>query len=471
VIKALLHLVAFAAATFAWIAHGIHDALFRHLARSGLVLGVTAFSKQETVFFDELLAGFDDLLVFGRNVSKFNADPVLLERSQGTAIWRPTPYVSVSVDGPAGTDISASFADVTQLSVPIGLGFNKAVPWSMTSDDLNDKQQRERKYQSAMQRLATDINVACANVAALQGTLVVKRTVAASGFDDLAAADALMMEQGLVGDASRRIAVLHARDYNNTASTLAKPQTSANPKVNNAYENAYVGRVSGFETFKSDYTYRLTLAAGVTVTVNGANQRYVPRATSTAGTGETSNVDNRYQNLAVTVTSGAIKVGDKFTIAGVNAVHHISKTDTGQLKTFTVTGIVSGGGGTGTIQISPPIIAADSAPTQPELEYKNVTAAPANGAAITWLNTASSNVAPFWDERAIELLPGRNGVDEGLTSAGAGFMRGTTEMGIDVVMYKFFDINTKKYKYRCDTRFGVGMTNPEMCGLMLFSQT
>jgi hypothetical protein len=59
-------------------------------------------------------------------------------------------------------------------------------------------------------------------------------------------------------------------------------------------------------------------------------------------------------------------VGDRFTIAGVNAVHHISKTDTGQLKTFTVTAIVSGAGGTGTIQISPPIIAADSAPTQPE---------------------------------------------------------------------------------------------------------
>jgi hypothetical protein len=40
------------------------------------------------------------------------------------------------------------------------------------------------------------------------------------------------------------------------------------------------------------------------------------------------------------VTSGTVKVGDKFTIAGVNAVHHISKADTGQLKTFTITAIV-----------------------------------------------------------------------------------------------------------------------------------
>ncbi|NVO06791.1 MAG: hypothetical protein HXX19_13060 [Rhodoferax sp.] len=463
--------LAFVCASVAWLGHQINAALFNYQTKTGLILGATAFSKQETVFFDQLLAGFDDLLVFGRNVSLFQADPIVLERSQGLAFWRPVPYVSVSVDGPAGTDISANFGDMTQLSVPIALGYDKSVPWTMTSNDLNDKQQRERKLQSAMQRLATDINVACANVAALQGTLIVKRTVAASGFDDLAAADSLMIEQGLVGDTPRRVAVLHARDYNSMASVLAKPATSANPKVNTAYENAFVGRIAGFDTFKSDYTYRLTAAAGVTVTVTSANQRWVPKATSTAGTGEIQNVDNRYQTLPITVTSGTVKVGDKFTIAGVNAVHHISKVDTGQPKTFTITAIVTGAGGTGTVQISPPIIAADSSPTQPELEYKNVTATPGAGAAITFLNTVSGNVMPFWDERAIELLPGRNGIDEDLQSAGAGYMRGTTELGVDVVMYKFFDINTKKYKYRCDTRFGVGMTNPEMCGVALFSQT
>lgn len=429
----------------------------------------TAFSKQETVKFDEMLAGFDDMLVIGRNVSKFNADPKILERSQGTAIWRPMPYISTTVDGPAGTDISASFSDVTQLSVPISLGYDKSVPWKMTSNDLNDPQQRDRKMQSAFQALASKINVSCADVAGIYGTLTVKRTVAASGYDDLSLADALMIEQGLVGDMGRRVAVAHARDYNNMASTLAKPQTSANPKVNTAYEKAFIGVVSGFETFKSDYTYRLTAAAGVTVTVNGANQYYTPRATSTATTGETANVDNRYQNLTIAVTSGTVKVGDKFTVAGVNAVHHITKGDTGQLKTFTITAIVSGAGGSGVVTISPPIISGGGA-TQAELEYKNVSATPANGAAITFLNTTTGNVMPFFDDRAIELLPGRNGIDEGLTAAGAGYMRGTTELGIEVMLYKFFDINSKNYKYRCDSRWGVGMTNPEMCGNVLFSQ-
>jgi hypothetical protein len=430
----------------------------------------TAFNKQETVLFDDLLAGFDDLLAVGKNVSKVELDATTLERSQGTQIWRPVPYVSVSVDGAAGTDISASFADVTQLSVPIGLGFDKTVPWKMTSNDLNDPQQRDRKLKSAVQRLATDINIACANVASLQGTLVVKRTAAASGYDDLSAADALMVEQGLVGDSLRRVAILHGRDYNTMAGNLAKPQTSANPKVNTAYEKAYVGEVAGFETFKSDYTYRLTAAAGVTCTINGANQYYVPKATSKAGSGEEQNVDNRYQIITIAVTGGTVKAGDAFNIAGVNAVHHVAKNDTGQLKTFRIVSQQTGAaGGSGTYLISPPIISAQGA-SQVEKEYQNVTATPANGAAITWLNTAAGNVAPFWDERAIELLPGRNGIDEGLAASGAGYMRGTTELGIEVIMYKSFNINTKQYFYRCDTRFGVGMTNPEMCGIVLFSQ-
>ena len=430
----------------------------------------TAFSQQETVLFDKLMAGFDDGLVVAKQVTVTNLDPVLLERSQGLQFWRPQPYISTTVDGNAGTDISSSFTDVTQLSVPLGLGYNKAVPWQMTGNDLNDPMQRDRKYQSAMQALATQINISCANVASLYGSLVVKRTSAASGFDDLTAADSVMTEQGLTMDAMRRVAVLHARDYNSMASALAKPQTSANGKVNPAYERGYVGNVSGFDTYKADYTYSLAAKAGVTVTVSSANQRYVPKATSTASSGEVQNVDNRFQVLPIAVTSGTVKVGDCFTIAGVNAVHHITKADTGQLKTFRITAIVTGAGGTGTVQITPTIIAADSSPTQAELEYKNVTATPANGAAITFLNTATGNVAPFFDTRAIELLPGRQGVDETLVAAGAGTLRATTERGIEVVLYKWFDIKKKMFLYRADARWGVGCTNPEMAGVVLFNQ-
>lgn len=418
-----------------------------------------AFSKEERVAFEQMLEGFDDALVVSRNVSVYRTNAQAMER-QSDIIWRPMPYIMTSYDG---SDATSNFKDVTQLAVPASLGYQKHVPMSMTAKQLRDQLQEGRLGESAMQKLASDVNVACSNLAALQGTLVVKRTSSATGFDDIAQADSIMNEQGVMMD--NRTIALSSRDYNSMAGNLAGRQTVAG-KVQTAYEKAFMGNNAGFDTLKLDYAYRLTAAAGTTVTVNGANQYTTPKATSTASTGEVSNVDNRYQNLIVAVTSGTIKVGDCFTIAGVNAVHHITKQDTGQLKTFRVTGIVSGAGGSGTIQISPAIISGQGA-TNAELMYQNVTATPANGAAITWLNTTSAPANPFWHKDSIELLPGTLAIPE---NSGAQILRASTDQGIEVVMQKFYDINTQQTKFRWDVLFGVANVNPEMNGIMLFGQ-
>ena len=172
-------------------------------------------------------------------------------------------------------------------------------------------------------------------------------------------------------------------------------------------------------------------------------------------------MDNRFQNLTVSATAN-VKAGDCFTLAGVNAVHNITKGDTGQLMTFRVVSVVSGT----VLQITPPIISAGGS-TDAELEYKNVTAAPANGAAITWLNTAAAYLNPFWHKSAIELLPGRIAFPD---NAGMDVMRGTTDQGLELVMVKQGDIQTGKIRYRFDTRFGVVALNPQMMGVELFSQ-
>lgn len=422
-----------------------------------------SFSKEEIVAWEQMCEGFDDSLVLSRAVSQYPTSATTMERT-GDVIWRPMPYIARSFDG---MDQTANFLDQTQLSVPATLGYSKSSPWVMDAKELRDALQEGRLGEAARQKLASDINVAVTSVASLQGTLVVKRTVAASGFDDVALCDAVMNEIG-VQQQDRHIG-LSTRDYNGMASNLQVAARSfGNQKSDRAYERAKIGdNIAGFTAWKMDYATRLAAAAAVTVTVNGANQRYIPKATSTAGTGERSNVDNRYQNLAVTVTSGTIKIGDSFQLAGVNSVHLITKQDTGQPKTFRVTGIVSGGGGTGVIQISPPIIAADAAPTQAELQYKNVTATPSNGAPVTWLNTAAGYQNPFWHKDAIELLPGRYAVP---TDAGTAVMRATTEQGVELVWQKWYDINTMRTKFRLDTLFGVTMKQPEMAGVILFSQ-
>jgi len=198
-----------------------------------------------------------------------------------------------------------------------------------------------------------------------------------------------------------------------------------------------------------------TLAAGVNV--------YVPVATRTATTGETSNVDNRYQTVTISSTASVV-AGDAFTIAAVNAVHHITKGDTGQLKTFRVISVDSAT----TMTISPPMITAQGG-TDAELQYQNcvVNTAAANSA-IVFLNTVAGSLNPFWQKDAIEILPGRYAVP---TDAGVAVMRGATDQGIELVMQKFYDINTMKTKYRWDIRFGVVLLQPEMAGVMMFSQT
>jgi hypothetical protein len=420
------------------------------------------FTKQETVMFDELLAGFNDALVLSNLVNIYETDQTIMERSNDQ-IWRPQPYINQSF---SGLDQTANFGDVVQLSVPAYINTIRSSPWVLTANELRDAMQEGRIRDGAKQKLGSDINVDVNNSICNLGSLVVKRTAAASGFDDVAQCDSIMNEQGVVNDGSRSIAY-SSRDYNSMASNLAGRGTVAGV-VQTAYERAYVNRVSGFDVFKMDYAPRLAAATATGVVMNGANQRYVPTAFSlTAGTLTPVNTDNRFQTIAITVGGSTIKVGDCFTIAGVNAVHHITKVDTGQLKTFRVVAIVTGAGGTGTIQITPPIIAADSAPVAAELQYKNVTATPANGAALVFLNTAAAAMNPFWIKGAVDLLPGRLVWP---SDGGLAVMSGTTDQGMQLTMTKQAEIKTGKVNFRVDTKYGVAVTNTEMCGIELFSQ-
>lgn len=420
------------------------------------------FSKQETVMFDELLAGYDDALVASRMVNIYQTDQTIMERSNDQ-IWRPQPYISQSF---SGLDQSANFGDVVQLSVPAYINTIRSSPWVLTANELRDAMQEGRIRDGAKQKLASDINVDVNAAVTSLGSLVVKRSTAAAGFDDVAAIDTIMNEQGVPME--DRVALYSSRDYNSMASNLAGRGTVAGV-VQTAYERAFIARISNIDVFKMDYGPRQNAATATGVVMNGANQRYVPTAYSTtAGTQTPVNTDNRFQTISITVGGSTVKVGDCFTITGVNAVHHITKQDTGQLKTFRVVAIVTGAGGTGTIQITPPIIAADSSPTAAELQYKNVTATPANSAPLVFLNTVTANMNPFWYKGAIDLLPGRLvwPADGGLA-----VMSGTTDQGMQLTMTKQAEIKTGKVNFRIDTKYGVAVTNTEMCGIEMFSQT
>ena len=423
-----------------------------------------AFNKEERVAFENILEGFQDALVLSRNVGIYNTDDTMMERTNDQ-IWRPQPYIASSITAAPGTDISASYKDNTQLSVPATIGFSKTVPFTLDAKELRDALQENRLAEAAKQKLASDINRSVMDVAANQGTLVVKRTAAASGFDDVAEIEAVMNEQG-VPDYDRCLA-LSSRDYNGMANNLANggARSFAGNKSNTAYERAYVGQVASFETFKLDYANRLSAAGGTGITIDtraSANNYYVPSATTSTVSGDI-NKDNRTDQITVSSTTN-VAAGDCFTIADVEAVHHITKESTGQLKTFRVISVDSGT----TMTISPPII-SNQGTSDAEEQYQNVTVT-ATGAtkAITFLNTVAAAANPFWQKDSMELLAGRYAVPD---NAGVSILRGTTDQGIELVMQKFYDINTMTTKYRCDTLYGVVNKAPEMSGIILFSQT
>jgi hypothetical protein len=420
------------------------------------------FSKEERVAFENILEGFQDALVLSRNVAVFNTDQTTMERTNNI-MWRPQPYISTSY---AGTDMTTNFDDYTQLSVPATIGFSRSVPFVLTATELRDALQEGRLGDSAKQKLASDINVSVMNVAANQGTLFVKRTTAAAGFDDVAQCEAIMNERGV--QMEDRYLALSTRDYNGMASNLgASTRSFGNAISDQALRAGFVGRVASFDTYKLDYANRKTAAAGgsgLTIdTRASAGNYWVPKATTTATTGETANVDNRYQTITISSTT-SVAAGDAFTIAAVNSVHLITKGDTGQLMTFRVISVPS----STTLVISPPIISAQGG-SDAEVQYQNcVVNTTSATSAIVFLNTVTAFQNPFWFRDSIEILPGRYAVP---TDAGAAVMRAATDQGIELVMQKQYDINTMRTKYRLDTLYGVVNKQPMMSGLIMFSQT
>jgi hypothetical protein len=366
-------------------------------------------------------------------------------------------------------DQTGNFTAYTQLTVPATLGFQKSVPWILDALELRDALQEGRLGDAAKQKLASDINIAIMNVAAAQGSLVVTVNTAAGDYDDVALCDSIMNEQGV--QAFDRYLALSSRDYNGIAGNIAGGATGGGAsrsfsgnKSNTAFERSFVGMVAGFETYKLDYANRIAARTGSDPTMStlaAAGNYYVPQATQTAATGETQNVDNRFQTITVSSTTD-LPAGTPIQIQGVEAVHHITKQGTGFSKTFRVVQVINAT----TCVITPPIISAQGG-SDAELQYQNVIVTPASGRTITRLNVAAAPINCFWQKDALEILPGRYAVP---FDAGVAVMRASTDQGIELVMQKQYDVNTMKTKYRLDTLFGVVNKQPEMSGILLFGQ-
>lgn len=414
---------------------------------------MNGFTQQQKVDFDKVSENFNDALVMSGLVSQYTIAEQEAERS-GDEVWRNMPYIAKSYDG---RDATANFGETVQRSVPGRIDIAKHTTWQLSAKERRDGKQVNLLKDAGEQKLASDINVSLLDTACEMGTIFLARPNAPEGYDDVAEMEAMMNEVG-IGNVDRNLA-LSTRDYNGMASNLAARQT-LNKMPTAAYRKSYVGEVAGFETHKLDYGYRLA-ASTATPTIAAADQFYTPTATKQQPDGTYAKTDSRFQTITIAAGAG-LKRGDAFTIPGVNSVHHITKRDTGELKTFRVSQVNSAT----EIVISPPIISGQGATLGEEI-YQNVTDTPANGAAINILNTVTGSVNPFWCKDAIELIPGTYVVP----SDGVAVMTSTVDQGVQLTMTKWIDGFTLDEKFRLDVSWGTLMAQPEMAGGSMFRQT
>jgi len=92
------------------------------------------------------------------------------------------------------------------------------------------------------------------------------------------------------------------------------------------YKEGMMGHTAGFDFYENSLWPQFTRGAGASYVCN----------TSTGITSGTA-------TITVSGGSGALNVGDVFTIVGVNAVHPESKADTGNLQQFVVTAAATSG--------------------------------------------------------------------------------------------------------------------------------
>lgn len=207
-------------------------------------------------------------------------------------------------------------------------------------------------------------------------------------------------------------------------------------QIKQQYERGKMGTAAGFDWSMSQNiaTHLVGPYAG-TPLVNGASQ---------AGS---SIVADGFTGSAL-----QLKQGDVITFAGVYAVNPISKQSTNQLRQFVVTADVTSSAGAASIGIYPAIVTSGA--------YQNVTAAPADNAAITVLGAAGA-VSPThlaYHKDAFTLvtaeLPLPNGMD--MKS------RETAEdLGLSLRFIRGYDITNDKFVSRFDVLYGWAALRPE----------
>lgn len=324
--------------------------------------------------------------------------------------------------------------DISEPSTSIAISTQAHVDFQFSSQELTltIEEYSERYCKPAAVTIANTIDVSVlANFTSVYNEVGTPGTLPAN-FPALAAVGQRLDESAAPQDG--RVLILNPAAYWSLASGLSNlfTRSVAEPAL-----KGFLAAIANFEIYEDQNVQSQTVGAqGGTPTVNGAGQTGASLITQ----GWSNNI------------TGLLNVGDVFTIAGVYAINPQSRQSTGTLMNFVVTTAAnSSGGGAATLAIAPAITTTGA--------YQNVSAAPANNAAITVFGTGGStyfqNIGFTRDAFGLVSVPME-------LPGGVDFAAREMWKNISMRIVRAFDIFNDVTPCRIDVLFGTSCFYPEL---------
>ena len=346
---------------------------------------------------------------------------------------------------------TANIQDVNESTVPITMEQEFGIDWAFSDYDLTlgIDEFTKRYLEPAGKRLAAELDSRIAarfyrGVANFSGTAGTTPSTAQSVLD----AAVLLDNNACPRDDNRMLALTPLANAKLVGgmSGLFNDQATQGRQL----KTGMMATNLGLDFIMSQNLPTHTVGGlGGTPLINGANQGLI-------NSGAT---DNPYASSTSLITDGwtaaaanRLKRGDVFTIAGVFSVNPETKQSTGLLQQFVVTAdAASDGSGNLTATIYPAIIAGGA--------YQNVTARPADNAAITVL-TGSANTSYgqniLFHRDAFTLVTADMEVPNGMDMAEKAMYE-----GVALRFVRGFDITNNRRICRFDMLAGYGLLRPE----------
>ena len=324
--------------------------------------------------------------------------------------------------------------DISEPSTSITVSTQAHVDFQFSSQELTltIEEYSERYCKPAAATIANQIDVSVLqNFTSIYSEVGTPGTLPNS-FASLAAVGQRLDEQAAPQDG--RVLILNPAAYWSLANGLSNlfTRSVAEPAL-----KGFLAAIANFEIYEDQNIQSQTVGAYAgTPTVNGAGQ-----------TGAALVTQGWSNSIA-----GLLNVGDVFTIAGVFAINPQSRQSTGSLMNFVITATAaSSGGGASTLSISPAITTTGA--------YQNVSASPANNAAITVLGTASTtyfqNIGFTRDAFGLVCVPME-------LPGGVDFAAREMYRAISMRIVRAFDIFNDVTPCRIDVLYGTSTYYPEL---------